>query len=70
MLWQSVYSTGLTRKNVLVAVFGLVLWSLSLFPTVEMLKLLILQLLFNGNEQKYYICVAVVNQPFTTNFTD
>ena len=70
ILWQSVYCTGLTRKNVLVAVFGLILWSLSLFPTVEMLRFLLLQFLCNGNEQKYYIYVAVVNQPLTTNFTE
>ena len=45
-------SIGLTRKNIFVTVLQFVLWLCSLFPTVEMLTLLLLQFLCNGNEQK------------------
>ena len=49
-----------------VTVLGLVLWPCSLFPTVEVHTLLLLQLLYSGNEQKMFhhskhmTCIVVV----------
>ena len=46
----------LTREDVFVSVFGLVLWSLPFFPAVQMLALLLLQLLRNkGNRRRNFV---------------